>query len=293
MYTQIKATAISFKPKKWDKVSNAHQMDILVRKAASSKPDLILTTEGALEGYVVMDVVEGKRKQEEMLKIAEPIDGPYIEHFKKLAKELNICLCFGFAERIGQKVYNAAIFIDNSGYIRGKYHKTQLAEGTHESWKFNSIGKKIRSFDTPFGRAGFLICNDRWNPEIARTLVLDGAQYLLIPSFGSKSREQDKEVLARARENGVPIIEANVGINLIVNKGEIVGYKRGNNQITTSFIEIPAYSSKKNAREAENLYMQRQDKEMNKRYLETLKRMQGKPNLVGKASRGEIIHKQN
>ena len=291
MYTTIKATAISFKPRKWNKVYNAKQMDALFRKAAEQQPDLILTTEGALEGYVVMDVAEGKRKQKEMLEIAEPIDGPYIEHFKKLAEELKICLCFGFAERIEQKVYNSAVFIDHTGSIRGKYHKTQLAEGTHKSWKFNSIGKKIRSFDTPFGTAGFLICNDRWNPTIARTLVLDGAQYLLIPSFGSRSREQDKEVLARARENGVPIVEANVGVNLIASKGEIVGYQRGNNKITSSMIDIPANSSKKNARKSEQLYMQSQDVEMHQRYIETIKRIEGKPNLVGEASIGKVIHK--
>ena len=140
MYTTIKATAISFKPRKWDKIYNAGQMDTLFRKAAEQQSDLILATEGALEGYVVMDVAEGRRKQKEMLEIAEPIDGTYIEHFKKLAKELETCLCFGFAEKIGQRVYNSAVFIDHNGSIRGKYHKTQLAEGTQKSWKFNSIG---------------------------------------------------------------------------------------------------------------------------------------------------------
>ena len=206
---------------------------------------------------------------------------------------MKTCLCFGFAEKIGQRVYNSAVFIDNNGSIRGKYHKTQLAEGTHQSWKFNSIGKKIRSFDTPFGKAGFLICNDRWNPIIARTLVLDGAQYLLIPSFGSKSRAQDKEVLARARENGVPIVEANVGVNLIASKGEIVGYERGNNKITSSAIDIPANPSQKNARQSEKLYMQTQGIEMHWRYIETIKRIKGQPNLVDEASKGKVLHKQS
>jgi hypothetical protein len=53
--------------------------------------------------------------------------------------------------------------------------------------------------------------------------VLDGASLLLIPSFGSCSAAQDEAVLARARENGVAIVEANVGLLLAVSKGEIVG----------------------------------------------------------------------
>ena len=154
--------------------------------------------------------------------------------------KLKTCLCFGFAERRGtSSVYNSAVFIDEEGDICGTYHKTQFAEGTHPSWNFNCIGETIRAFDTPFGRAGILICNDRWNPLIARTLVLDGAQFLLIPSYGSKGKSQNQTVLARARENGVPIVEANVGMNLIINKGEIVAYKWGNDQISTASIDIP------------------------------------------------------
>ena len=43
-------------------------------------------------------------------------------------------------------------------------HKMQFAEGYDKSWYFNRPGKKIRAFDTPLGRCGMLICNDRWNP---------------------------------------------------------------------------------------------------------------------------------
>ena len=66
-------------------------------------------------------------------------------------------------------------------------------------------------------------CADRWNSDLARLPVLDGAQLLLIPSFGSCAPEQDEAVVARARENGVAIVEANVGVLLWVSRGEIVG----------------------------------------------------------------------
>ena len=181
MYKQVKVTAISLKPTKWDKPGNADAMERFFRKAAEDGPDLILQTEGVLEGYVVMDVIEGRKTADDLVEIAEPIDGEYIRRFQDLAKELQTCLAFGFAERIGGEVFNAAIFIDTEGEILGRYHKTQLAEGTDESWIFNRVGSTIRAFDTPFGRAGFVICNDRWNPMIVRTLVLDGAQYILIP----------------------------------------------------------------------------------------------------------------
>lgn len=276
MYNSVKVTAISLKPTKWDKAANADKMEAFFAKAAQEQPQLILTTEGILEGYVVMEAIQHPEKAEGLLEIAEPIDGPYIQRFQRLAKTLNTSLCFGFAERIEDEVYNCAVFIDHDGEICGKYHKTQLAEGTHSSWNFNRIGKTIRAFDTPMGRAGIVICNDRWNPLISRTLVLDGAQLILIPSYGSKGKTQNQAVLARARENGVPIVEANVGMNLIISKGEIATYKWGNDQISTAVIDIPAPVSPQTARQSEQEYIEQQGPEMDKRYQKTMERLHQK-----------------
>ena len=58
MYKTIKASAISMKPEKWDKDANANKLERLFRDAAEEDPDLIVATEGALEGYVVSMVAE-------------------------------------------------------------------------------------------------------------------------------------------------------------------------------------------------------------------------------------------
>jgi predicted amidohydrolase len=264
-------------------------MEELFVRAAQKKPRLILTTEGALEGYVVMEIVEGRATAEAMLEVAEPIDGPYIRRFQELARTLNTCLAFGFAERIGDEAFNCALFLDQDGEICGRYHKVQLAEGTHPSWQFNRVGHRLRAFDTPIGRAGFVICNDRWNPRITRTLVLDGARLILIPSYGSKGRNQNETVLRRARENGVPIVNANVGMNLIVSQGEIVAYRWGNDAITTAEVEVPAAPSTQAARAYEAEYVALQGPEMERRYEETIKRLRGEDNVVELAQAGELV----
>ncbi len=274
MYEKVEVAAISYRPVKWDKAANADRMEELFVQAAQEDPRMILTTEGALEGYIVMEIVEGRAPAESMLEVAEPIDGPYIRRFRKLARSLNTCLAFGFAERIGDEAFNCAIFLDQKGEIRGRYHKVQLAEGTHPSWSFNRIGKKLRAFDTPIGRAGFVICNDRWNPHIVRALVLDGARIILIPSYGSKTKNQNQAVLARARENGVPIVEANVGMNLIISKGEICAYQWGNDKITHGVVEVPAAPGEATARQAEQDYLAAQAPEMERRYQRTLERVE-------------------
>ena len=289
MYRTIRASAISFKPAKWDKAGNAGRMETLFVEAARDDPDLIVTTEGALEGYVINDVLERLELEERVYEIAEPLDGPYVRRFQALAAKLGKCLVFGFAELVESRVYNTAVFIDHRGEISGKYHKTQFAEGTVDSCRFNCVGKTLRAFDTPLGRAGIVICNDRWNPMITRTLVLDGARLILIPSYGSKTRQQNETVLARARENGVPIVNANVGMNLIVSKGEIAAYRWGNDVITTAEIDVPAAPSTDAARAYEAEYVALQGPEMERRYEETLKRLRGEDNLVVLAQAGEPV----
>ena len=267
MYTSVKVSALSCRPRQWDKAHNADMVEEFVRRAVRARPDLVLTPEGVLEGYVVMDAIKDRSKRAAMLEIAEPIDGLYVKRFCRLARTLKVCIGLGFAERIRREVFNAAIFIDRRGRICGKYHKTQFAEGYHPSWTFNRIGRKLRAFDTPLGRAGFMICNDRGNPMIGRALALDGARLLLVPSYGNRSKPMNTAMLlARSRENGVPVVFANVGLNILISKGQVVAAEKALDRITTGVVEVPAPPSPHTARTAERTYLTAQGPEMRHRY---------------------------
>ena len=266
MYNSVQIAAISLKPIAWDKVGNADKLEAFVTAAAKYRPQVIVAPEGILEGYVVNDVLHEPSRAEAMLAIAEPLDGPYVSRFQRLAKTLNTCLCFGFAERIDHEIFNCAIFIGNDGDICGRHHKTMFREGDHPSRTFNRMGTRLRAFETPIGRAGILICQERWYPMIAHTLVLDGARVLFIPTYGDKSRAQNHTVLARGRQNGVPIVQANVGLNLIVSRGEVEAYKWGNDQITIAQIEIAQAPSIQAARQLEEDFLTWRDMEMRRRY---------------------------
>ena len=185
-------------------------------------------------------------------------------------------LVFGLAERVGDDVYNSAVFVDPEGQIRGKHHKMQFAEGYDGDWWFNRLGTASRAFDTPYGRAGILICNDRWNPNLARIPVLDGARFLLIPSMGSRSLKQDEAVLSRGQENGVPIVEANVGVTLIVDENKIVAVDREEEGITYADITIPpAVPANKGERDrVEQEFLEWREQEMKVRLQKTLDKIE-------------------
>jgi N-carbamoylputrescine amidase len=236
---RLRVAAISFVPQKLDLTSNADRLEAGFREAAAGGAKLAVAPEGALDGYVINPILGGQIPVARMNDVAITIDHPLIRRFRKLADELDLCLVFGFAEKVGADVFNTAVFIDDLGEIRGKYHKMIFEEGYHPDWWFNRLGHRSRAFDTPFGRCGVLICNDRWNPELARIPALDGAQFLVIPAFGSTSRAQDEAVLNRARENALPVIEANVGVSLIVSEGKVAAVKRADTAVTFAEITIP------------------------------------------------------
>ncbi len=265
MFKQVKVAALSIKSRSWDKAYNADRLETFFRRAARRNPDLIVAPEGVLEGYVSQEAMKEADKAAALLEIAERIDGPSIARFQRLAKGLRTCLCFGFAERIGRSVYNSAVFIDDRGKTCGKYHKHEepilVFQGARPTWTSRRMRRRLRAFDTPLGRCGIMICADRWYARLARTLVLDGAQYLLVPAYGSKNKAQNRTILARSRENGVPVVEANVGMNLIINRGEVAAFKWGADRITTAVIDVPQPPSTLAARRYEREYLEIRERE--------------------------------
>ena len=237
--TKVRVASISFEPIKFGLKRNANTLASWFRKAAAGGAELAVAPEGALEGYIVMPIISGEADAARMRELAQPIDSPMIKRFCRLAAELDMCLVFGFAERIGEDVFNCAVFIDHEGNVCGKYHKMQLAEGYHDDWWFNRLGQRSRAFDTPLGRCGVLICNDRWNPLLAKIPALDGAQFLVIPSFGTTHVSQDEAVLARGVEIDLPIVEANVGVSLVIDNQKVAAVQREREGIMFGQISIP------------------------------------------------------
>ena len=105
MFTKVPVAACSFKPRKFDISSNADRLEELFRRASSGKALIAVAPEGALDGYVVMPIIRGEVASSRMNEVAISIRNAYIVRFKNLAKELEMCLVFGFAERINNKVF--------------------------------------------------------------------------------------------------------------------------------------------------------------------------------------------
>lgn len=123
---RLEVAAVSFVPVKFDLEGNADRLEKAFHMASGAGAQIAVAPEGALDGYVVNEIIAGKADAAEMRKVAVELGDPIIQRFQKLAIELRMALVFGLAEKIGDDVFNCAVFIDHTGRICGKQHKMQF-----------------------------------------------------------------------------------------------------------------------------------------------------------------------
>jgi predicted amidohydrolase len=237
----ISIASLSIFPTKWDKAANCKKIEQQVLKAAKQGAQLVITPEGALEGYVVNEIIRAKSVNEKdrltkrFGQVAEPMDGPYINRLRKLANELNIHLILGFLEAEGNKTFNTAALIGPKGHIMGKYLKTHFHQGYEVNPPGYTPGDTYPVFDLGFLKVGIMICFDRQLPEPARALALAGADLIACPAYGSWGDWNTRLMQVRAYENQTYTVFTHPEQSLIIDrdgkilgecrKDEIVGHK--------------------------------------------------------------------
>jgi len=207
--TPVKVASLSFVPEKWNKQVNLKKMEALAREAAKQGAKILITPEGALEGYLI-DVLRrmgDKRPQWEarFQEIAESVDGPNVTHIRDLARELKVDFILGFLERDKDSLYNTCVWIDTKGEILHRHRKTHMAQPYFDPPNYRP-GYELKAFDTAYGRAGMIICYERQVPETSTALALDGARMIINPSYGSRGEWNDTMLRARARDNNCYLV---------------------------------------------------------------------------------------
>jgi len=215
--TALRIASLMVQPVKWDKEANKRGLEKAVREAKRQGAEMVVTPEGALEGYVVNEVIRasGDTRRELTARfngLAEPDDGPYVRHFQKLCKELGVWLVLGFLEADDPNTYNTTVLIRPDGALAGKYRKTHFAQGYRNGDEKGDNppgyrrGSAYPVFDVGGRRMGVMICFDRRVPEVAARLVKNGADFIINPAYGMMGDCNCEFLSARARETHAPIV---------------------------------------------------------------------------------------
>ncbi|KQV26533.1 nitrilase-related carbon-nitrogen hydrolase [Yonghaparkia sp. Root332] len=138
---------------------------------------------------------------------AEPADGPIVQRFAKLAKELKMVMVLPiYEEDMPGVYYNTAVVVDADGTVLGKYRKHHIPnlDRFWEKFYFRPGNLGYPVFDTAVGKVGVYICYDRHFPEGWRELGLNGAELVFNPSAtkpGLSNRLWELEQPAAAAAN--------------------------------------------------------------------------------------------
>ncbi len=177
----LRLAIAQIRPEKGDYAENLRRIGgVLAQLAGWEKPpQLVVLPETITSGYFVEGGV-----RELAVTAGTLFRDLAAQHSLSGAPPVDIAL--GFYEEFSNRYYNSALYAALGGGapgIRHVHRKVFLPTyGVFDEERFVDRGHGIQAFDTGWGRAALLICEDAWHSVVPSLAALDGAQVIIIPS---------------------------------------------------------------------------------------------------------------
>jgi NAD+ synthase (glutamine-hydrolysing) len=169
------------KPRKGDYNANLERLRSLFRQVdeLTPRPTVLCLAESALTGYFLEGGVRDNAVTAGTL--AADLDTTYRN---AVASPRPIDVTLGFYEIWNNKLYNSAMYVTlgaGEPRIHHVHRKVFLPTyGLFDEERFVERGREVRAFDTPWGRAAMLVCEDAWHSMTATIAALDAAQIIFV-----------------------------------------------------------------------------------------------------------------
>ncbi len=172
-----------FRPAKANYTANRAQIAAQLTQALaqSPRPDVLHFPETALTGYFL----EGGVRD---LAVSAGTLAADLQHdFASVAPhDTTLDVVIGFYERWRNTLYNSVMYVTLGGaapVIRHVHRKNFLPTyGLFDEARFVEAGRDVRAFDTSWGRAALLVCEDAWHSITGTIAALDGAEVVFVSS---------------------------------------------------------------------------------------------------------------
>jgi NAD+ synthase (glutamine-hydrolysing) len=174
---------VQLRPRKGNYAANVARVgDVLARvDALEPRPSIVQFPETAVTGYFVEGAVRDLAVTAGTL--ARDIDAAY-RHASPAARVVDVVI--GFYEKWRDTLYNSAAYMRVGGdapTIVHVHRKNFLPTyGLFDEERFVERGHEMRAFDTPWGRAAILVCEDAWHSLSGTVAALDDAQIIFLSS---------------------------------------------------------------------------------------------------------------
>jgi predicted amidohydrolase len=141
-----------------------------IAKAKEKGVELLVFPELSRTGYLLQDMVP---------EVSLSVDDPVFRELGRAAAPMSLVVG-AIEESSDHGQYIASLYIEN-GQVLHLHRKVYLATyGVFDEARYLGSGQRIRAADTRFGRLGLLVCEDAWHPSLVSTLLLDGANVLVV-----------------------------------------------------------------------------------------------------------------
>lgn len=195
---------------------NTERLIALIEQACDSdeKPDLVVFPEFAMQGPPLHMGV-----REWIARACSPIPGPLTAPLQDLAKRRGIFICGNMFEAPAEwpgRYFNSSFIIDRSGEVILNYRRLNTAAfpSVHDFMSaYLAVTPREKQFpvvDTELGKLCVIPCGEITIPEVARVMMMQGAEVILHPTNSKFSERQEAAKLCRATENMTYLISGNV-----------------------------------------------------------------------------------
>ncbi len=197
---KLNLAVCQFRPVKAEPEASLAEIEKVFRRVRrlEPRPRLLLLPETALTGYFLEGGVREHATTPERL--LESLNRRYTNADDDAAGDgadsgaddgagdddsVPLDVAIGFFELYRDRVYNSAMYarLGADPEVLHVHRKVFLPTyGVFQEERFVDAGHTVRAFDTAWGRAAILICEDVFHSLSATLAALDGAQLILVPS---------------------------------------------------------------------------------------------------------------
>ncbi len=195
---------------------NTDRLVQMIEAACDSdkKPDLVVFPEFAMQGPPLhMGVGEWIERA------CSPIPGPLTAPLQELARRRGIFICGNMFEAPTEwpgRYFNSSFIIDRTGEVILNYRRLNTAAfpSVHDFMSaylaVTPLEQQFPVVDTELGKLCVIPCGEITIPEVARVMMMQGAEVILHPTNSKFSERQEAAKLCRATENMTYLISGNV-----------------------------------------------------------------------------------
>lgn len=174
---EVRHAVLQFRPEKSRLGESLARLRAHLEALRPHAPQVVVLPEAALTGYFLQGGVrELALTRHELLELLVGV-------YEKVGWEGVLDVVVGFYERDEGAYYNSAAYLELPHRVVHVHRKVFLPTyGVFDEERYLARGRRVEAFNTRFGRAALLICEDFWHSITATIAALDGAEVIYVPS---------------------------------------------------------------------------------------------------------------